>query len=77
MCARRSGLIGAVLRNPASWPRGGRDREARRSADYVGIGKYAEFKSRTLSHGDQRRLEIARALATDPEADRARAGLPA
>jgi branched-chain amino acid transport system ATP-binding protein len=35
--------------------------------DYVGIGKYAEFKSRTLSYGDQRRLEIARALATDPK----------
>jgi branched-chain amino acid transport system ATP-binding protein len=35
--------------------------------DYVGIGKYAEFKARTLSYGDQRRLEIARALATDPK----------
>ena len=28
--------------------------------DYVGIGKYADFKARTLSYGDQRRLEIAR-----------------
>ena len=35
--------------------------------DYVGIGKYADFKARTLSYGDQRRLEIARALATDPQ----------
>jgi branched-chain amino acid transport system ATP-binding protein len=35
--------------------------------DYVGIGKYADFKARTLSYGDQRRLEIARALATDPK----------
>src|SRR5437762_2742639 len=35
--------------------------------DYVGIGKYAGFKARTLSYGDQRRLEIARALATDPK----------
>ena len=34
--------------------------------DYVGIGKYANFAARTLSYGDQRRLEIARALATDP-----------
>jgi branched-chain amino acid transport system ATP-binding protein len=32
----------------------------------VGIGNYAPFKARTLSYGDQRRLEIARALATDP-----------
>ena len=35
--------------------------------DYVGIGKYAPYKARTLSYGDQRRLEIARALATDPK----------
>ena len=35
--------------------------------DYVGIGRFAEMKARTLSYGDQRRLEIARALATDPK----------
>ncbi|NBX56323.1 MAG: ABC transporter ATP-binding protein, partial [Betaproteobacteria bacterium] len=35
--------------------------------DYVGIGELAPFKARTLSYGDQRRLEIARALATDPQ----------
>jgi branched-chain amino acid transport system ATP-binding protein len=34
--------------------------------DYVGIGKFADYQARTLSYGDQRRLEIARALATDP-----------
>jgi branched-chain amino acid transport system ATP-binding protein len=34
--------------------------------DYVGIGKFAAYQARTLSYGDQRRLEIARALATDP-----------
>jgi branched-chain amino acid transport system ATP-binding protein len=34
--------------------------------DYVGIGKFAQYQARTLSYGDQRRLEIARALATDP-----------
>jgi branched-chain amino acid transport system ATP-binding protein len=33
----------------------------------VGIGKFADYKARTLSYGDQRRLEIARALATDPQ----------
>jgi branched-chain amino acid transport system ATP-binding protein len=32
----------------------------------VGIGRFTEYKARTLSYGDQRRLEIARALATDP-----------
>jgi branched-chain amino acid transport system ATP-binding protein len=35
--------------------------------EYVGIARYAKFQSRTLSYGDQRRLEIARALATDPK----------
>jgi len=34
---------------------------------YVGIGRFADFKARTLSYGDQRRLEIARAMATDPQ----------
>ena len=34
--------------------------------DYVGIRRYADYQARTLAYGDQRRLEIARALATDP-----------
>jgi len=33
----------------------------------VGISDYAHVPSRTLSYGDQRRLEIARALATEPK----------
>ncbi len=63
-----SGLIGAVFRT------GGFKKEERQIADraqelldYVGIGKFTEYKARTLSYGDQRRLEIARALATDPK----------
>jgi len=35
--------------------------------EYVGIAKYADFQARTLAYGDQRRLEIARALATEPK----------
>jgi len=62
-----SGLWGAVFRT-----RGFKAEEqaiAQRSQellDYVGIGHYGDYKARTLSYGDQRRLEIARALATDP-----------
>jgi branched-chain amino acid transport system ATP-binding protein len=35
--------------------------------DYVGLGGSAEHLARNLPYGDQRRLEIARALATDPQ----------
>jgi branched-chain amino acid transport system ATP-binding protein len=41
-------------------------RRARELLDEVGIGRYANHLARTLPYGDQRRLEIARALATDP-----------
>jgi branched-chain amino acid transport system ATP-binding protein len=34
---------------------------------FVGIAKYANEHSRNLSYGDQRRLEIARALGTKPK----------
>ena len=34
--------------------------------DFVGLGRFADELSRNLPYGDQRRLEIARALATDP-----------
>lgn len=62
-----TGLLGAVLRLPGARRE---EREiaerARELLDYVGIGRLADFRARTLSYGDQRRLEIARALATDP-----------
>ena len=34
---------------------------------YVGIERFADTLARNLSYGDQRRLEIARALATEPQ----------
>jgi branched-chain amino acid transport system ATP-binding protein len=63
-----SGLIGAVLRSGRfKTEEAAIAKRAQELLDYVGIGKYSEFKARTLSYGDQRRLEIARALATDPK----------
>ena len=63
----RSGLMGAILRTSAFRVEERQIAErARELLEYVGIGRYADFRARTLSYGDQRRLEIARALATDP-----------
>jgi branched-chain amino acid transport system ATP-binding protein len=63
-----SGLLGAIFRS-RGFKREEKEIAARAQdlLDYVGIGKLAAYKSRTLSYGDQRRLEIARALATDPQ----------
>ena len=64
----KSGLIGAVFRTPSFNAEEARiAKRAQELLDYVGIGKFTEYKARTLSYGDQRRLEIARALATDPK----------
>jgi branched-chain amino acid transport system ATP-binding protein len=64
----QSGLLGAILRTPGfKAEEAAIDARARELLDYVGIGRYADYKARTLSYGDQRRLEIARALATDPK----------
>lgn len=35
--------------------------------DYVDLGRFADVTARNLSYGDQRRLEISRALASDPK----------
>jgi branched-chain amino acid transport system ATP-binding protein len=63
-----SGLIGAVFRTAGfKAEEEAIAKRAQELLDYVGIGRFAQYKARTLSYGDQRRLEIARALATDPK----------
>ncbi len=63
----RAGVLGAILRTRAT-----RDEEAaitrhaERLLAYVGLGHRADDLAKHLSYGDQRRLEIARALATEP-----------
>jgi branched-chain amino acid transport system ATP-binding protein len=41
--------------------------EARRLLDELGLGAFAEARADSLPYGEQRRLEIARALATRPK----------
>jgi branched-chain amino acid transport system ATP-binding protein len=64
----RAGVIGAVLRDMATREEeAGIERRAAELLGYVGIGGRANEAAGSLPYGDQRRLEIARSLATDPK----------
>jgi branched-chain amino acid transport system ATP-binding protein len=64
----RAGVFGASCA-PAPSARGSRHPpRADELLHYVGIADRADDLARNLSYGDQRRLEIARALATEPQA---------
>jgi branched-chain amino acid transport system ATP-binding protein len=64
----RAGVLGAVLRNRATLAEESAiERRALELLDYVGIRARANDSAGSLPYGDQRRLEIARALATDPK----------
>jgi branched-chain amino acid transport system ATP-binding protein len=65
----RAGLVGALLRLPSVQQE---ERKARQKAlsllDFVGLGAVkAQWLAKNLPYGDQRRLEIARALASEPK----------
>ncbi len=64
----KTSVPGAVFRSPRH-RREERDAIERGMAllEFVGIAPRAVEKARNLSYGDQRRLEIARALATEPK----------
>ncbi len=64
----RTSVVGAALGLPRHRreEREGREK-ALRLLEFVGIPGVAEETAKNLSYGDQRRLEIARALATEPK----------
>jgi len=64
----KAGILSTIFRTPGQRRE---EREAREEArellNFVGIGKWAGEYARNLSYGDQRRLEVARALALKPK----------
>jgi branched-chain amino acid transport system ATP-binding protein len=66
-CRMRAGVWGAIARGKGAVEE---ERGAFRKADalleFVGLGSRADTLAKNLPYGDQRRLEIARALATEP-----------
>ncbi|MFZ2489760.1 MAG: ABC transporter ATP-binding protein [Anaerolineae bacterium] len=64
----KSGWLGAVLRPPSTRHEEERAvEESRRLLNFVGLGGRGDLMARNLPYGDQRLLEIARALAIKPE----------
>ena len=61
------GVFGAIFRHGAARREEAAIRgRAQKLLDFVGIGQFSQRTARFLSYGDQRRPEIARALATEP-----------
>jgi len=65
---KKSGLPGALFGLPRSRheEKAGRER-AQELLDFMGIGHRSDQLGKNLPYGDQRRLEIARAMGTEPQ----------
>jgi branched-chain amino acid transport system ATP-binding protein len=67
-CRLKGSWLGAVVKS--SWVRREEERARQRAAEllaYMGLRGRNGILAKHLPYGDQRRLEIARALATDPQ----------
>lgn len=63
-----SGIFGAILRDRRTRAEESEiEQRAHELLQYVGVDRKANDLARHLSYGDQRRLEIARALAAEPK----------
>ncbi len=67
-CRTSAGALTSVLHGPKYRREEAATRaRAQELLEFVGLGKSTEHLARNMPYGDQRRLEIARALATDPK----------
>ncbi|MDQ1538792.1 MAG: branched-chain amino acid transport system ATP-binding protein [Actinomycetota bacterium] len=67
-CRTSSGAITSILHGPKFKREEAETRiRAQELLDFVGLADSAEHLARNMPYGNQRRLEIARALATDPK----------
>ena len=67
-CRTSSGAITSILHGPKFRREEAETRaRAQELLDFVGLGESTEHLARNMPYGNQRRLEIARALATDPK----------
>ena len=66
-CRTRGGVLAPILTLPwRASERAAARRDAEAVLDFVGLGGRAHHRALDLPYGDQRRTEIARALATEP-----------
>jgi branched-chain amino acid transport system ATP-binding protein len=65
---KKSGLMSGLFGLPVSRREEKRDKaRAQELLDFIGIGEYSDRLAKNLPYGVQRRLEIARALGTEPK----------
>ena len=67
-CRTNKGVVGALLRSSSQRQEEKQIRDkAREALEFMGVGAFADTVAENLPYGLQRRLEIARALASQPK----------